>query len=114
MGEDLGVEAPSISRLIPIDRLCFFEESRGETKCSTGREGVVTALKSKLVALSCSGVPGRDLDSLGLTGEARKECRRPFADDGVPPLTRMSSLFLGVTFFLPLPAWGAPASFLES
>ena len=30
--------------------------------------------------------PGRDLDSLGRIGEARKECRfLPLAEEGVPP-----------------------------
>ena len=114
----------------------------GDTSISTGRVGVDTESKSKLVTSRSRGDPDkvRDWDRKSLLGEPRKECRLgPLSLLGtsvslileinnqgklrnvifVAKAHLLSNLFLGVTEgdppkdFLPLAVTGVPRLFLD-
>ena len=114
----------------------------GDTSISTGRVGVDTESKSKLVTSRSRGDPDRvrDWDRKSLLGEPRKECRLgPLSLLGtsvslileinnqgklrnvtiIAKAHLLSNLFLGVTEgdppkdFLPLAVTGVPRLFLD-
>ena len=114
----------------------------GDTSISTGRVGVDTESKSKLVTSRSRGDPDkvRDWDRKSLLGEPRKECRLgPLSLLGtsvslileinnqgklrnviiIAQAYLLSNLFLGVTEgdppkdFLPLAVTGVPRLFLD-